>query len=449
MAEIFVSYRRDDTGILCERVTGRLTARFGEKRVFRDAAAIFIGSKWEKTLRDALEDCYVVIALIGAHWLDARDAQGQLRLFDPHDFVRMELATALAQRKRIVPVLANGARMPLPHELPPDLAPLARIPALVLRPDPHFDADMQAIIDVTAPGVQRRIPHPLIMLCGLLGLGAEPLFITALMHNTILLDGMIIVLTFALTAFSLLALLIGCLLAAIRSVEARAWLWLAPAALVFTMLAVCVTDVVIVVSTLGAPGLAIGFRYGGIIGTFFSSIIAIALTLAFSVFGPRRLSRFRTPPQQLRPMRWIAGTCAALSSLAFAPLGLFIVGASDSIVLGAVGMSVAPTLVGLAMALSVSVRQKRWWWVGGLLAAAVVVMVGFLASQLAPLSDDVAYNVFAFSSGVGISVLDFFALRSDRGLRGAPTLLIIPPSSSITAATPGGGVPWSTPTQGE
>ena len=41
MAEIFISYRRDDTGILCERLADRLSARFGARRVFRDTSRIW------------------------------------------------------------------------------------------------------------------------------------------------------------------------------------------------------------------------------------------------------------------------------------------------------------------------------------------------------------------------------------------------------------------------
>src|SRR5215469_6946958 len=108
MAGIFLSYRRDDTGIICERVAGRLTAKFGRESVFRDVSGIYVGSDWEHVLHAALEDCYIVIALIGPAWAGA---QGRSRIMESSDFVRLELATALAQQKRVVPVVVNGARM--------------------------------------------------------------------------------------------------------------------------------------------------------------------------------------------------------------------------------------------------------------------------------------------------------------------------------------------------
>ena len=63
--------------------------------------------------------------MIGKRWLDATDEEGRLRLEDPRDFVRLETASALKRDIPVIPVLAQGAKMPRAELLPPDLVELA------------------------------------------------------------------------------------------------------------------------------------------------------------------------------------------------------------------------------------------------------------------------------------------------------------------------------------
>ena len=67
----------------------------------------------------------VVLVMIGRHWLDASGPDGQPRLFDPGDYVCLEIATALEREIPIIPVLVEGAVMPPASALPPSIAALA------------------------------------------------------------------------------------------------------------------------------------------------------------------------------------------------------------------------------------------------------------------------------------------------------------------------------------
>jgi hypothetical protein len=51
-----------------------------------------------------------MIVVIGKEWLSARNAEGQLRLSDPNDFVGLEVSLALQRGVLVVPVLVGGAQ---------------------------------------------------------------------------------------------------------------------------------------------------------------------------------------------------------------------------------------------------------------------------------------------------------------------------------------------------
>jgi hypothetical protein len=76
----------------------------------------------------------VLLALIGEQWLTITDEDGQLRLDDPRDYVRVEIETALSRRIRMIPILVDDARMPRANELPAPLASLVRRNAVEVNP---------------------------------------------------------------------------------------------------------------------------------------------------------------------------------------------------------------------------------------------------------------------------------------------------------------------------
>jgi serine/threonine-protein kinase len=130
--DIFICYRREDSGGYARALYERLSAHFGEEQVFMDFGHIEPGADFARVIRDAAGSCAVLIALIGPNWLTSHDAAGRRRLDDPKDQVRLEIAAALAREGRVIPALLPKARMPTAEELPEDLARLARHNAFVL-----------------------------------------------------------------------------------------------------------------------------------------------------------------------------------------------------------------------------------------------------------------------------------------------------------------------------
>jgi len=145
MFGIFISYRRDDSQALAGRLFDRLTRRFGKDRVFRDIDAIDPGANFAEVIGERIGGCDALIALIGKGWLEAKDAEGRRRLDLSRDFVRAEIAAALAQSKLVIPVLIEGTPMPARESLPEELAALADRNAIPIS-DSRFDFDVGRLI---------------------------------------------------------------------------------------------------------------------------------------------------------------------------------------------------------------------------------------------------------------------------------------------------------------
>ena len=148
MPQVFISYRRSDTGMAAGRLREALVRHFGEHQIFRDRERVKPGEDWTEVVRGALGDDTIVLALIGAGWVTERDAAGQ-RLIDSGDKgnrVELEITLQVQEQKlHIVPVLVDRALMPTSQELPPSLRRLTNISALELR-DGDWDRDVQRVI---------------------------------------------------------------------------------------------------------------------------------------------------------------------------------------------------------------------------------------------------------------------------------------------------------------
>jgi hypothetical protein len=108
---------------------------------------------------------------MGPAWVDVTGDDNERRLDDPHDYVRLEVETALADDSvRVVPVLVGGARMPPANLLPESLAALTRRNAASLV-DEHWRSTMEELVEVlerireevapvAAPGSRGPTPTP-------------------------------------------------------------------------------------------------------------------------------------------------------------------------------------------------------------------------------------------------------------------------------------------------
>jgi hypothetical protein len=150
MSAIFLSYRRDDSSGYAGRLFDNLAERFGRERVFMDIETLEPGMDFVAGIDRAIESCGAVIAMIGPSWIKAEDGDGRRRLDNPHDFIRLEITTALTRGVRVIPVLVHNAGMPPEQELPEPLRPLCRLQACEIS-DNRWEFDVRRLADVLEP----------------------------------------------------------------------------------------------------------------------------------------------------------------------------------------------------------------------------------------------------------------------------------------------------------
>lgn len=145
MPKLFISYRRDDTAGMAGRIYDRLESHFGRDSVFMDVDTIPFGVDFRRHLNEQLNNCDVLLALIGAGWFGILPT-GKRRLDDPGDFVRVEIETALQRGIPVTPVLIGQVAMPREDQLPPTLAELAFRNAAEVDPGRDFHNHMDRLI---------------------------------------------------------------------------------------------------------------------------------------------------------------------------------------------------------------------------------------------------------------------------------------------------------------
>ena len=132
---VFLSYRREVSWPLALAVRGELVPHGFD--VFVDTQNIDSG-EFERVILHQIE--------ARAHFLLLLEPRSLDRISEPGDWLRRETAHALSLRRNVVPLLANGARMPAPSDLPADLARLPSFNAVSV-PGDYFAEAMKKLRD--------------------------------------------------------------------------------------------------------------------------------------------------------------------------------------------------------------------------------------------------------------------------------------------------------------
>jgi class 3 adenylate cyclase len=147
MSSIFVSYRRNDAPAHAGRIYDRLADRLGKDNVYMDLDSTVPGADFGDVIEQTIARCDALIAVIGRDWVSALRPSRRARRADAsEDWVRREIAAAIARNIRVIPVLVQGAKMPSSAELPDDIKGLARRHAIELS-ETAWSAQLGLLMD--------------------------------------------------------------------------------------------------------------------------------------------------------------------------------------------------------------------------------------------------------------------------------------------------------------
>src|SRR5215813_1015206 len=174
MAKVFLSYRREDAAYQATSIYEKLCQHFGETNVFMDVDGIHAGQDFRRIIQTAVQECDVLLAMIGEQWLNMVDEDGRRKIENSTDFVRIEIETALARNVPVVPLLVGRATMPQSEDLPPSLRDLSFRQAVRVRAGRDFKRDTDDLVAEIrrALGIPHQRPRTIVTVQRV----GEPLF---------------------------------------------------------------------------------------------------------------------------------------------------------------------------------------------------------------------------------------------------------------------------------
>lgn len=130
--QIFISYRRDGGEDLARILAYKLTDH-GFK-VFFDVESLRSGA-FNEALFEKIAECIDVLVVLPPHGLD--------RCVDPNDWVRLEIARALALKKNVIPIMMRN--FTFPETLPKDIDALRYMNGITASNE-YFEATIEKLI---------------------------------------------------------------------------------------------------------------------------------------------------------------------------------------------------------------------------------------------------------------------------------------------------------------
>lgn len=125
MTRIFINFRNGDGDWAAKLVKDSLSRRFGNESVFLSNDSIPLAARFPDVLTESAQTCDVMLALVGPRWLGGGGPVDRSPLFADSDWVRREIATALAAGRPVAAVRLDGARRLIADDLPSDIRELA------------------------------------------------------------------------------------------------------------------------------------------------------------------------------------------------------------------------------------------------------------------------------------------------------------------------------------
>jgi hypothetical protein len=188
MCRIFISYRREDSQVIADRISGRLKIYFCRKRIFKDTIRIPPGADFRGVIADEVHKADVFLAIIGKRWVCHED--NNWNIDNDNDWIRIETEAALNQGILVIPILVDNAKLPKENQLPETLRAISNRQTHSVRNDPDFDHDMKVLGKVIMKHcIKPYVPLFIVAMVLLLGIMTFSLFNTFDQERAMQYDG--------------------------------------------------------------------------------------------------------------------------------------------------------------------------------------------------------------------------------------------------------------------
>jgi len=151
MAQVFISYRRDDAPYAARLVRDALAARFGIRNVFFDVENIPPSQEWKARIEQELMGCKALVIIVGKKW------NRLLKRASPEsDMVQLEIRTSHHYGARIYVVLVDGVSA---SSVKPqgDLEFLCGIQFTFVRPGSDCSKDLTELVQSISGNISPRV----------------------------------------------------------------------------------------------------------------------------------------------------------------------------------------------------------------------------------------------------------------------------------------------------
>jgi hypothetical protein len=139
----FISYRHKDSQDIAEHIRSWFAWRYGRSNVFMDFDSIRPGEKFPEAIRDEIEGCDALLAIIGPKWMETI----RKNPYSEEDWVRIEIAHAIKSEKTVIPICINEAKIPEKSLLPPEIRPMLNHHAYTLSSGEKFPYEIERVMD--------------------------------------------------------------------------------------------------------------------------------------------------------------------------------------------------------------------------------------------------------------------------------------------------------------
>ena len=140
------------------RIYDYLSSKLGDDKIFMDVRSICLGREWLYEIGNRIDNSEILLAVIGPDWLPQNFVPTDSAISAQHedDFVVLEIERAAEIGIPIVPVLVDGAQLPVENMLPNKLQFLPQRQAFTISYDSFTEDASRLLVGMQLSNYPKR-----------------------------------------------------------------------------------------------------------------------------------------------------------------------------------------------------------------------------------------------------------------------------------------------------